>query len=89
VVRLLVLFFLLLSPSAQADWKSDLETFRKDNEDSLKKNWLVVVGLFWLHEGENTLGASESSLLNCPRARPIFWVKLLFARVRPKWSLRP
>ncbi len=33
------------------DWKS-LEDFRKSTEDSLKKNWLVVVGLEWLQEGK-------------------------------------
>jgi uncharacterized protein len=70
VIRLLVLTLLLLSPSAQADWKSDLETFRKDNEDALKKNWLVVVGLFWLHEGENTLGSSDSSFIKLPKGTP-------------------
>lgn len=61
---------LCLSFNVQANWKSDLETFRKENEESLKKNWLVVVGLFWLHEGDNTIGASNSSFIKLPQGVP-------------------
>lgn len=66
MIRSLILILSLFCNSAFADWKSDLETFRKENEESLKKNWLVVVGLFWLREGENTLGASSSSFIKLP-----------------------
>ncbi len=71
VVRILLLASLMsFSYTTQADWKADLENFRKENEESLKKNWLVVVGLFWLHEGDNTLGASSSSFIKLPQGVP-------------------
>lgn len=72
MIRLFVLFISVfgLSIGSQADWKSDIETFRKENEEALKKNWLVVVGLFWLREGENTLGASSSSFIKLPEGTP-------------------
>ena len=42
---------LMLGVAMAADWKP-LEDFRKNAEDSIKKNWLVVVGLEWLQEGK-------------------------------------
>lgn len=59
-----------LSSSVYGDWKSDVVTFRKENESELKKNWLVVVGLFWLREGENTLGKASSSFIHLPEGTP-------------------
>lgn len=66
----LMLCLLLISPATQADWKSEIETFRKETEESLKKNWLVVVGLFWLREGDNTIGSSGSSFIKLPAGTP-------------------
>lgn len=66
----LLLILGLFCNTATADWKSEAEAFRKENEEALKKNWLVVVGLFWLREGENTLGASESSFIKLPKGTP-------------------
>jgi uncharacterized protein len=66
----LILILLSVCGSVQADWKSDIQSFRKENEESLKKNWLVVVGLFWLREGENTLGKSASSFIHLPDGVP-------------------
>lgn len=69
--RFLVLVFALcFSFNIHADWKSDLQTFRSQNEEALKKNWLVVVGLFWLHEGDNTIGSSNSSFIKLPEGVP-------------------
>lgn len=42
--------FLFLGVAMAQDWK-DLQDFRRGAEESIKKNWLVVVGLEWLQEG--------------------------------------
>lgn len=70
MLRSLILFFVLCSSTASGDWKTEVETFRKETEDSLKKNWLVVVGLFWLREGDNTLGSSGASFIKLPASTP-------------------
>jgi uncharacterized protein len=45
------LLILLFGVAMATDLKS-LEDFRKGAEESIKKNWLVVVGLEWLQEGK-------------------------------------
>jgi uncharacterized protein len=42
---------LILGVAMATDWKP-LEDFRKNADESIKKNWLVVVGLEWLQEGK-------------------------------------
>lgn len=46
---------------AQTDYPKAIEKWRSEREVNLKKEtgWLTVVGLFWLKEGTNTVGAGE------------------------------
>jgi len=48
----------------------DLKKFRDARVESLKKNWLVVVGLTWLKPGKNTVGSAPSSAVVLPKSAP-------------------
>lgn len=47
-----------------------LEEFRSNVEDSIKKNWLVVVGLEWLKPGSQILGVGEKVQIKLPGGSP-------------------
>ena len=51
-----------------AIYEKDIETWRKDRDASLRREdgWLTLVGLFWLHEGENTIGSDPASDIALP-----------------------
>src|SRR5262245_33019482 len=53
---------------AKPDYKTEIETWRKAREDRLKSDtgWLTVAGLFWLKEGNNTVGTDPSSDIVLP-----------------------
>ncbi len=59
-----------------ADEGKELAEFRKSAEESIKKNWLVVVGLEWLREGSQTLGSSKSSDLKLPAKAPAEFARI-------------
>jgi len=59
---LLGLMFLLTgSVAAQKNYKSEIDAWRTKHEAELKKDngWLTVIGLFWLKEGINSVGAGD------------------------------
>ena len=70
----MIIFSAILSfmMSAQALDTKDLNTWRVDRETRLKAKdgWLSVVGLNWLEEGENTVGAAFSSEVRLPSGGP-------------------
>lgn len=47
---------------------TDIAGWRKAREERLRADggWLTVAGLFWLHEGENTLGKDPSNRIALP-----------------------
>lgn len=49
---------------------SDLQSYRMDYEQSLKNNWLVVVGLSWLKEGASSIGSGKSVEVRLPDGTP-------------------
>src|SRR5437667_11285396 len=51
-----------------ATYEKDIETWRKERSVSLRREdgWLTLVGLFWLHEGENTVGSDPTSDIVLP-----------------------
>lgn len=53
------------SPSPQS-----LEDFRRNAEESIKKNWLVVVGLEWLKPGSQILGVGDKVQVKIPGGSP-------------------
>lgn len=66
-MRALILMFIFLGEIAMAEtqtapWIAEIQRFRADTEASLKKTWLVVVGLDWLKQGENTIGGAHTHI---------------------------
>ena len=59
----LLLGFLLGSSSVSAE-SADLQKYRREREESLKQNWLVVVGLTWLKDGANTVAVARKSYVH-------------------------
>lgn len=64
----LVACALLFAMKQSSDYQTDLAQWRKDVETNLSKpgGWLTVAGLFWLEEGENTLGSKPGSKVLLP-----------------------
>ena len=77
----LLLSHLLFSPLGRAaaatasagDWQQALGTWRSERFERLTApdGWLTLVGLFWLQEGSNRLGASPGNEMKLP-AGPLF-----------------
>jgi uncharacterized protein (DUF1684 family) len=70
VILLKTLFISVLS--IQAYGATDLEAWRADKEARLKAEdgWLTVVGLDWLKQGKNTVGAAFGSDVRLPSGGP-------------------
>lgn len=66
--------FLFLGVAMAQDWK-ELQDFRRGAEESIKKNWLVVIGLEWLQEGR---------LQNWPAEKPVVTFELKNKKVSMK-----
>ena len=70
--RVLVLF----AVTNPTDYKAQIEKWRAEREERLKSDtgWLTVAGLFWLQEGENSIGTAETDRIQlpsvCAGARP-------------------
>jgi uncharacterized protein len=52
---------------------AEIEKWRAEREARLRAadGWLTVAGLFWLEEGENTIGTSERDLIRLPAGAPV------------------
>lgn len=55
-----------------AEYTADLLDWRQGRDDDLTREdgWLSVVGLDWLHEGENTVGSAPDSDVTLPDSAP-------------------
>jgi hypothetical protein len=62
-----ILFLFLQTP--QTAYQQETESWRRAREARLKAEdgWLTVVGLFWLKEGRNTVGADPQSSIVLPQ----------------------
>ncbi len=54
-----------------ASWVHKVETWQKDRNASLleEDSWLSLVGLFWLHEGENPFGSDAGNVVILPEGK--------------------
>jgi uncharacterized protein (DUF1684 family) len=61
----------LAAPPDPAAYKAEIESFRKERADRLLKGdpWLRLVGLFWLEEGENSVGSDAKSRVALPKGK--------------------
>jgi uncharacterized protein len=61
--------------SGDAAYRADVEKWRADRIAHLtaEDGWLTLVGLFWLHEGDNSIGADRSNRVVLPagKSRPV------------------
>lgn len=54
------------SSSIDPAYQQSYDKWKADLADDLKRNWLVLAGLFWLKPGENSFGADPSCALQLP-----------------------
>lgn len=73
---LLALFLPLMvsgasSSSDVATHRAEIEAWREKRVESLRREngWLTVVGLFWLEEGENSVGTAPDSRVRLPAGK--------------------
>jgi uncharacterized protein (DUF1684 family) len=71
-MRVAILFACASAAFAAGSWANDVEKWRVDYETGLKapSGWLSVAGLFWLHEGENSVGSAPGSDIVLPPGSP-------------------
>ncbi len=77
---------------AQPSYKEEMEKWRKDRAAGLVKDdgWTTVVGLFWLKEGDNTVGADPKSRIALPEgAAPAHVGKFVLARGKTTFMAEP
>jgi hypothetical protein len=64
---------LAILPADPASYRAQMEKWRQQREENLKaeNGWLTLAGLFWLKEGESTIGTSrENNLVLPPGSAP-------------------
>jgi uncharacterized protein (DUF1684 family) len=64
---------LAVLPIDQSNYRAQIEKWRQQHEENLKAEdgWLTVSGLFWLKDGENTMGTGrENSFVLRPGSAP-------------------
>ena len=56
----------------EAAHQAEVAAFRKEREDRLRQpgSWLTLVGLYWLHEGENSAGSAPTAEIVFPPSLP-------------------
>lgn len=72
-----VVLLIALSPAAfartpevqSAAYRQDYAKWRKELDDSRRQNWLTLVGLFWLHEGQNRVGSDPKDEVPLPAGK--------------------
>jgi uncharacterized protein (DUF1684 family) len=74
-MRVLTTFALLATLQAatiDTAYRKQIEDYRQKREAALKADggWLTVTGLFWLREGENTLGSDTNNDIVLPESVP-------------------
>jgi hypothetical protein len=69
---LLLLFVVTTAEPPSAAYRADVEAWRAERLTRVRAadGWLSVVGLFWLEEGENTVGSAQGSRVLLPAPAP-------------------
>ena len=72
-------------------YRKEIEQWRVKREDRLKADggWLTVAGLFWLHEGDNTVGSDPASDVVLPEGAPASAGVIAFHDGVSKLTLKP
>lgn len=71
IVLALLLAFSLPVLAEDTAWRKEVETFRKERVEGLKKEdgWFALVGLDWLDEGENRFGSDPEAKVVLPEGK--------------------
>jgi len=56
--------------SAEVPYPEFITKFRGEQEQDLRKNWLPLVGLYWLKEGDNSVGSKSNADVPLPASTP-------------------
>jgi len=58
----------MLADSTVEDHKAEIEEWHRQRVESLtaQDGWLSLIGLFWLHEGSNSIGSDPQADINLP-----------------------
>jgi len=71
LVSLFVLITLLAgasgTPAIDPAYQQSFDKWKAEQVDDLKKNWLVLAGLFWLKPGDNIFGSDAASAIVFPK----------------------
>ncbi|VAW38781.1 hypothetical protein MNBD_GAMMA01-2273, partial [hydrothermal vent metagenome] len=68
-MKLLIIFTLLLTQTISADnWKQELTDWKTQRITNLTKpnGWLSLIGMQWLHNGQNSIGSAADSDIKLP-----------------------
>lgn len=81
-VLALLAFASLVGANAGDPYREEILKWRTEREDRLKaeRGWLTVAGLFWLGEGENTIGSESSNKIVFPGSAPARLGTITFAK---------
>jgi uncharacterized protein len=55
------------TPAVDPAYQQSFDKWKAGQVDDLKKNWLVLAGLFWLKPGDNTFGSDAASAIVFPK----------------------
>jgi uncharacterized protein (DUF1684 family) len=73
LVSLFVLVLLVVAasgnnaPAVDPAYQQSFDKWKAEQVDDLKKNWLVLAGLFWLKPGDNTFGSDAANAVVFPK----------------------
>src|ERR1700741_1263625 len=54
------------APAPNQDYRQSFEKWKADLVEDRRRNWLTLVGLFWLKPGENAFGSDQSNAVLLP-----------------------
>jgi uncharacterized protein len=58
---------LVAAAAVDSTYQTEIEQFRQKRNESLKRNWITLAGLFWLKPGTNTIGSGRDNDVVLPK----------------------
>ena len=70
IASLILMTSLITVSNAQNNYKNEVQKWREKTATELKSDnsWLTLAGLFWLKEGDNTIGSDSSNDIKLPKS---------------------
>src|SRR5579864_402432 len=70
MLRISLALLLASTLSAELPYPDQMAKFRTEREQELRQDWLPLVGLYWLKEGDNRVGSNAASEVLLPLPAP-------------------